>query len=264
MTLKAFYFLIILGFIFSPVDSRAQEIHLNDQTYLLLQKIAAEPQNLEAKMDLAYLFSEGREYDRAIKLYEEVLTQQSANHRALNELCYLYTFVREQDKAIEACQKLTQNFANSYLSFDNLGLSYYKFGDTLKALQTFKKALELAPNSWVVKYHIGQSLLALKDFELAKDYFSKALEGSFESPDDQAIFYYGLYEAERELKDYKAAYAAILKTYRLSQNPLYLGRVIKTYMKWHEVWFFFGIGFCVLMMSQYLGKRLNRFLRNED
>ncbi len=253
-----------LGFGLAATSVFAAELHLNEQTQALLQKVALEPQNAQAKMDLAFLFSEGKEWARAIALYEEVLAVQSQDHRALNELCYLYTLTREQQKAYEFCEKLTRIVPDAYLSFDNLGLSYYNFGDFFLALQAFDHAQTLAPESWGVKYHMGQSILALQDFDLARDYFLQHLREPFANPEDQAIFYFGLYEAEKALQNHQAAHAAILQTYQLSQNPLYLGRVVKSYMKWHEVWFFFGFGLVILSFCQYLGKRLNRFLRNED
>lgn len=253
-----------LSFGLLTASASAADLQLNEPTQALLQKIALEPQNADAKMDLAFLFSEGKEWARAIALYEEVWSAQNQNHRALNELCYLYTLTRQQQKAYEFCAKLTQNAPSAYLSFDNLGLSYYSFGDFFLALQAFEKARTLAPEAWGVKYHIGQSVLALQDFALARDYFLNHLREPFTNPEDQAIFYFGLYEAQKGLKNHKEAHAAILQTYRLSQNPLYLGRVVKSYMKWHEVWFFFGLGLVVLAFSQYLGKRLNRFLRYED
>ena len=255
-----FFFYLFLG----SSSTLAQEIHLNEQTQALLQILETEPQNTAAKMDLAYLFSEGKEWARAIALYQEVLVSQAKNQRALNELCYLYTLTREQQKAYEICGQLVQFYPESYLSFDNLGLSYYNFGDFFLALQAFAEAQVLAPESWVVKYHIGQGVLALQDYQLARDYFIKKLAQPFANAEDKAIFYFGLYEAEKALKHHKEAHAAILQTYQLSQNPLYLGRVIKSYMKWHEIWFFFTFGLVILVASQYLGKRLNRFLRNED
>lgn len=264
MNLKLRIEFFLLCFTLATTNLHAQTIHLNEQTQTLLQKVANEPQNAVAKMDLAFLFSEGKEFARAIALYDEALKAQPQNQRALNELCYLYTLTGQQQKAYELCEKLTQVLPEAHLSFDNLGLAYYRFGDFFSALRAFDRALTLAPEAWGVKYHIGQSVLALRDFALARDYFLKNLAATFVNPEDQAIFYFGLYEAEKGLHHHQAAHAAILQTYRLSKNPLYLGRVIKSYMKWHEVWFFFGLGLVILVFCQYLGKRLNRFLRNED
>lgn len=255
----AILFLVIL---MSPAVY-AQSLNLNAEVLPLIQKISENPDDVQSQLQLAYLYSEGREHQRALEIYESVLQKYPENKVALNEVCYLYTFIHNKEKAYNACQNLTKKMSESYLSFDNLGLSYYSFGDIFWAIPQFDKAQLMAPEAMVVKNHWGMTLLALKDYELARDYFTRVLAIDNVTSEDKAFFYYGLYEAEKALKNWPQAFEAIWQTYQLSQNPLYLGRVVKTFMKWHEVWFFFGVGFILLGLSQYFGKRLNRFLRNE-
>lgn len=253
----SFLFLLFLAV---PV----QALNLNEAARELYQKLESEPSNLNVKMDLAYLFSEGLEYERAVELYEEVIEVAPENLRALNELCYLHTFMRVKDKAFLRCEELARRQPDKMLVYDNLGLSYFKFGEHRLALKAFLKAYELQPSALLVKNHLGMTFLAMQENVLARESYVKWLDAAGQgSKEEKALLYYGLYQAERNLKNYDKAYQAIAKTYELSENPLYLGKMIVVFMKAHEFWFFLLVSAVFLWGCRYLGQRLNRFLKNE-
>lgn len=237
--------------------------NLNAEYRRLQAEIESHPDDAGRKMDLAYLFSQGMEFDRAIALYEEVAANDAANLRAWVELCALRTTVRDAAAAETACSRAVALAPDDALLRDNLGLSYFKFGDFRRSLKPFLEALALNPRATLVKTHIAQAFLALREPRAAKDDYEEILSGEGLSDDEKALIHYGIFLSDKSLKDYDHAFTAILETYKLSANPLYLGKVITTFMLRHQVAFFFLIGGIVLAAAGYLGKRLNRFLKNE-
>lgn len=259
-----FRFGVFLLVVLLSFGASAQSLKLNDRFAKVQEALQKDPDNLNLKMEMAYLFSEGREPLRAIEIYKEVVQKDAQNLRALNELCYLYTFTRQKDLAYATCKKVVEVDGSSALAWDNLGLSHFKFGDLRDAFAPFVAASELSPNSELPRIHMGNVLLALQEYDLAVLLFEKALQGAKVGAQEKALLHYGLYKAYRGTSNYEAAYANIKKTYEFSQNPLYLGKMTSTFMKVHEPWFFLGIGLMILWGCHYLGKRLNRFLKNED
>lgn len=256
-------FLLTL-FLFAPASAISQSVKLNDEYRRLQSEIEARPEDLNLKMDLAYLFSQGLEFSRAIALYEEAAGKDPANLRAWTELCALRTFVRDEAGAYAACSKAVDLAPEQALMHDNLGLSLFKFGKFRQSLKPFLNALALNPEATLVKTHVAQVFLALNEPEAAKAYYEEILAGNELSMEDRSLIHYGIYLADRESKDYDHAFTAILETYKLSANPLYLGKIATTFMLKYQRTFFVIIGGGVLTVAGYLGKRLNRFLKNED
>lgn len=253
------FLLLALLFTAFPVSSQ----NLNAEYQRLQAGLLARPDDLGLKMDLAYLFSEGREIGRAIELYEEVIKKDPGSLRAWTELCALQTEVRQGGRAETACLKAVELAPLDPLMADNLGLSYFKFGKFRQSLKPFLAALALNPKATLVRTHVAQAFLALREPLAAKAVYEEILVSSGISDEERALAHYGIFLADKGLKDYDHAFTAILETYKLSANPLYLGKVVTTFMLRYQAAFFFLIGGIVLMASAYLGKRLNRFLKNE-
>jgi tetratricopeptide (TPR) repeat protein len=256
-----FFFLLFFGF---DRALAAQSVNLNAEYRRLQAEIESRPDDLGVKMDLAYLFSQGLEFARSIALYEEVTAKDPANLRAWVELCALRTMVRDAAKAEGACSKAVDLAPDDALMHDNLGLSYFKFGNFRQSLKPFLEALTLNPRATLAKTHVAQAFLALREPRTAKTYYEEILAEGGLSDDEKALIHYGIFLADKALKDDDHAFTAILETYKLSANPLYLGKVVATFMRRHQGVFFFLIGGIILSAAGYLGKRLNRFLKNED
>lgn len=244
--------------------SPAYAQNLNDEYARLTAAIEKNPGDLNLKMDLAYLFSQGREEKRAIEIYESVIQKEPANLRATIEICALGTSVRAQDKALKACRDAASLAPQNPLMHDNLGLSHFKFGKYRQALKPFLDALALDPKSILIRTHLAQTYLALGEYAVARKVFEDLSEGKDLKNDEKFLVYYGLYLANHGMKRDEDAFTAIRETYKYSNNPLFLIKVIKAYMAAHRVVFFLAFGFVLLAGARYLGERLNRFLKNED
>ena len=244
--------------------SPSQAQNLNDEYARLTAVIEKKPDDLGLQMDLAYLFSQGREEARAIKIYGAVLQKEPDNLRATIELCALYTAVRNQEKAPKACERAVKLAPQNPLMHDNLGLSYFKFGKYRRALKPFLDALALDPKSILIRTHLAQTYLALGEFLVARSVFKNLSVAPELKNEEKFLVFYGLYLANRGLNDDEDAFTAIRETYKYSDNPLFLTKVMAAYMAAHQAVFFFIFGFILLFGTKYFGERLNRFLKNED
>lgn len=266
--MKILAFLVLL-FVFSEQVFAQQPVFDLKQKYQEVQeKLATDPDNINLQMDLAYLLAEVKKIPDAVQIYKNVFAKHPQNKRAVVELCSLLTMLRQQTEALHYCTAWTQIDSTSFLAFDNLGLSYFRFGNYHQALKNFTQALVLNPNSLLVKNHLGQTYLALKQNEIAIEYLQKVIEQELQQPvpsaTELAYLYHSLYVAFKNTKKYEEAYDAISRTHSLSQDGMFLGKRISAYMAKHQLAFFFLGGFIVLLASYYFGKRLNRFLKNED
>lgn len=261
--MRCVQFIFFLSLFFCSFLVQAQKFDLNDKYIKIEQALQKDPDNLSLLMDKAYLFSQGLEFDRALALYQKVLQKDPKNKRAVNELCVLYTQMGQKEQAKQFCEKMVALSPESHLSHDNLGLSYFKLGEYQKALKPFVTALILQPESHLIRYHIVQVFMALEEFSLAEAHLLELAKDQKASLQTQALVHHGLYLVQTRLKKYDLAYASIKKTYDLSQNSLFFGKMISAYVRAHQVLSFFVASLALLGLCHYLGKRLNRFLKNE-
>lgn len=236
---------------------------LNDRYLELQDRLTKEPNNLNLQMDLAFLFSQGLEFQRAIEIYENVTKTDPVNQRAWVELCALKTQLQDRVGAQTACESVIRIAPNEAWAHDNLGLMHFKLGQYEKSLKPFLKALALDQSHSLVLVHFAQSLMALNQFETARDILMRVSQRSTVAQQDAELIHHTLYQANRKLKRHQDAYESILQTWRISGNDIYLGKVVSGWMKANEMATFGVVALIVLGLSQYFGKRINRFLKNE-
>ncbi len=264
MVLKnSIHFVIFLFCLMCSTASFASP-NINDAYIALEQKLAQNPSDIQTKLELAFVFTQGFEYERAAKLYEEIIAAGGDNFAIQTELCFLYTELNRADRARTACTKVIELRPDQSLSYDNLGLSLLKLGRPAEAAKPFLQALALDKTSVAITYHFAQSLMSLGEFATARDILEGVLENPQISDTDKGLVNHGLYLVYDRLKDYPKAYEAIKRTSALSQNTLFLGKLVLAYIKAHQVVFFVLVSGIVLSVCRYLGERLNRFLKNEQ
>jgi tetratricopeptide (TPR) repeat protein len=256
---KSIIFLLLFISAF-PVQAK---FNLNDEYLKIEAKLQVDPDNSNLLMDKAYIFTQGLEFDRAIQIYEQVLKKDEENLRAANELCIIYTQKGNKQKAYPVCELLTKLAPDNYLHHDNLGLSYFRLGDYHLALQAFTQAIKIESSSILTQYHLGQTFLALHEYQLTIDLFNQLLKQTDANLELKSLLNHGLYIAFDAIRDYPQALIAMRNVYDFSNNPLFVGKMVKAYIKANELLFFILISAMLLWFCHYLGKRLNRFLKNE-
>ncbi|MGB4873242.1 MAG: tetratricopeptide repeat protein, partial [Candidatus Promineifilaceae bacterium] len=112
-----------------------------------------EPDDLSILMNMAWLYRQANDPEKAVEIYNQVITQDSNFLEAYKELAKVFTDLKQYSDAVIAYQnwiRLAPNEAGAYLSLGWLYIAQESFED---AAETFEKALTLAPNS--IDDHLG-------------------------------------------------------------------------------------------------------------
>ncbi|MBK6328289.1 MAG: protein kinase [Chloroflexi bacterium] len=112
-----------------------------------------EPDDLSILMNMAWLYRQANDPEKAVEIYNQVITQDSNFLEAYKELAKVFTELKQYSDAVIAYQnwiRLAPNEAGAYLSLGWLYIAQESFED---AAETFEKALTLAPNS--IDDHLG-------------------------------------------------------------------------------------------------------------
>ncbi|MBP6472321.1 MAG: tetratricopeptide repeat protein [Chloroflexi bacterium] len=112
-----------------------------------------EPDDLGILMNMAWLYRQANDPEKAVEIYNQVITQDSNFLEAYKELAKVFTELKQYSDAVIAYQnwiRLAPNEAGAYLSLGWLLIAQESFED---AAEMFEKALTLAPNS--IDDHLG-------------------------------------------------------------------------------------------------------------
>lgn len=144
--------------------------------------------------ELAKLYENQGDYDKAISIYEEVLIKEEENTLAANNLAMLLMNYRGDENSLERAAILVESIKDqtgaAYL--DTVGWLYYKQNQTVKAIEVLKRAVELAPDAPELRYHLGMAYMKKGDNDKARVELIAATETESE--------YFGIEEAKATLK----------------------------------------------------------------
>ncbi len=145
--------------------------------------------------ELAKLYENKGEYDKAIGLYEEVLIKEEENILAANNLAMLLMNYRGDADSLKRAGILVEELKgeNSAAYLDTIGWLFYKQDKLEDSIRYLKRAVDLAPKAAELRYHLGMAYLKSGDNSAAKTELLAAIETENE--------YYGFEEAKAALKD---------------------------------------------------------------
>ena len=147
-------------------------------------------------------------YDRAEKLYQEILSRDEEHYEALLGLSHIQMYKHEYLKAIMSLSKITETYPYEKDPFFSLGVSYLSIGQMEKGQEALKQAYELSPESFEIMQAYTEILLYQEEFEEVEDILSSEIEEGLENGQ---IFYLmarakeGLEEFEEALEFYQKA-----------------------------------------------------------
>lgn len=135
--------------------------------------------------DLEYIaktYYKRGEYDRAIRVYEELLKKTPHNHDWLISYANCFDLLGKKDEAIKFYKKALHYNKKSIIALSNIATAYYELGNLKKAQNFSTKALELDSknissmiNMGNIFYQNGKYLQALdsyfKAYEIKNDYY---------------------------------------------------------------------------------------------
>ena len=118
----------------------------------------------------------GKEYRRAIELYDEAIRVNPKNAIAYGNRALAHLYLTEYNEAIED-NNIAVNLDPKYAgAFRNRGNAYTELGQHQQALKDYIKAIELDPNDAIAYNNRGISHAKLGQYEQAIQDYDKAIE----------------------------------------------------------------------------------------
>ena len=144
----------------------------------------ADPENLTNYQSLARLYASGKDYPKAVQIYEKALSKQQDFWPAANDLAALLSdhgrTKEDLDRALALAQGALKRRPEEGVVQDTFGWVYYRKGDAKRALEYLQTAQKKLPENPEVNYHLGMALAQDGKKEDAKGYLQKSLAGKGE------------------------------------------------------------------------------------
>ena len=174
----------------------------------------------------------GKEYRRAIELYDEAIRVNPKNAIAYGNRALAHHYLTEYNEAIEdnnIAVSLDPKYAGA---FRNRGAAYAELGNHQQALKDYIKAIELDPNDAIAYNNRGISYCNLKQYEQAIQDYNKAIElnSNYADPyNNRGNSYYDQKQYERAIEDYCKAIELNPKYGRAYRNRALSYRKLKKF-----------------------------------
>ncbi len=190
-------------------SSQGKEEEANQIYEEMLSKLYREsPDNLKIAESLAQFKFQKKDYDTALKIYENILKLNPDYPEAYFWIGYIYEDKGQREKAIEVWKKGLEIAPTHPDILNSLGYIYAEEGINLdEAEDLIKKALEIKPSSPAYLDSLGWVYFKKKDYLKAKEYVEKASQ-SLKDPvilEHLGDIYYCLGETEEAEKIWKEA-----------------------------------------------------------
>ncbi|MBC7938115.1 MAG: tetratricopeptide repeat protein [Rhizobacter sp.] len=170
------------------------------------KSIAFNPDYAAAYLENAAVLLEMRKTDKAKENYIRLHQIQPGNQAAIKELAALYFNYRQYDKAIEFAKKCT-DCANANRI---IGMSYYQQEDYAAAEKALLAALKQDPADAEATYTMGRNYLDMEAYKQAVPWYEKAiaLEGAKSTwMYELALLYYNNNDYKNAVASFKKAAA---------------------------------------------------------
>lgn len=143
---------------------------------LLETVIADQPDNHNARFNLAFAYTEIKQLRKAIEHYEIVVEQQPKLTAARANLSSLLIKQEEYSQAIPHLGVLADAWPNDFETQFFCAHAHLRSGLYEEAIRSYEKALALDSSSVAANLEIGQSLAKLGRFGEAAQYYHRAVE----------------------------------------------------------------------------------------
>jgi tetratricopeptide (TPR) repeat protein len=171
-------------YLFAAAQFKLKEGDVNAAIRLLGQAVKLDTSSAYLKLELVNLLLIKKEDQHALKLVEQVLSQDPDNIQALTLAGGIYQKQNKPDQAVRAYEKaIAQNPTeqNIYLL---LGRIYWNCNDLENAERVFRQMTRIIPDSYAAFYFFGKVLSAEGKLEAAESALLRSLEleSSLEEP----------------------------------------------------------------------------------
>jgi len=125
---------------------------------------------------LGEVYSQNRDWDKAIEYYEKSIELGPNHSRAYNGIGNVYFAKGEYPKAREYYQKALESNPNYAIYAENIGRCHKQLKEWDQAVIYYKKALELNPRDSVTLSGLGEMLYQMGKNDEAAKYFGEAIK----------------------------------------------------------------------------------------
>lgn len=149
--------------------------------------LSKETHNIRVKNLLAEAYMSQKEHKKAIKLFDEVITELPGHASALNNLAVIYQQQDDLNRALDLARRAQQLAPNSPAFNDTLGWILTESGKPQEGILYLRNAHARVSQNTEIRYHIAVSLEKLGRREEAKTELKSLLDGEIaEFPSKQA------------------------------------------------------------------------------
>lgn len=141
-----------------------------------------EPKNVTLRMTIAGMYEENKQYDEAIKVYEDLNKEFPKEDVLANNLASLISDHRTDKASLDRAYSLVQILKESDLPqyLDTLGWVSYKVGKYDEAANALEKVVQKMPKIAIFQYHLAKVYMAKNDKLRAKEALNIAAAGAAE------------------------------------------------------------------------------------
>jgi len=140
----------------------------------LEKAIALDDHRHEARLHLAAIFDENKEFDKALLHYEHVAEENPENAGLQQRIGYLYLAKNELEKGVTFLLNAAENGMEDPGLYHNLGTALDRLDRTAEAVIYFERVLALEPRNGGTHYNLGMALERLGKTERAIEHYDEA------------------------------------------------------------------------------------------
>jgi tetratricopeptide (TPR) repeat protein len=138
--------------------------------------IAVNPHFFSAYFNKADLLLKNTEYQRAIKIYHDLLSIDKANTRALSSLGNCFQEAGDFQQAVQSYNAAIKIADDYSLAWYGKGLALFRQKKYKLSYESFRKAITLEPDNYDFRIMFAETCIILGNFDKAIAAYSKAAE----------------------------------------------------------------------------------------
>ena len=216
----------------SKADYTSEDV-LEEKIFTMEERLQDEPENFKLAVDIAKLYVERQDFDRAFEYFDWVQENHSVSDssidRALadaNEAHFDYDIVQypegspervgleaERDAfMLENCQERADRYPTMLEFRFELGERLFRTGDVNEAILTFQRTQNSPSHKHRSLCYLGQCFMQRGMYDMALSQFEKAMEGKSTFDDQKKELIYlvaGVYEQQGKHEQAEAHYKSI-------------------------------------------------------
>jgi tetratricopeptide (TPR) repeat protein len=204
---------------------------LPDAFRALAKAIKINPQHFQARVKIADILIQQKEYEDAAAFIKDGLKQDSTNVLLLLQAGRSWYYADSFRRSVQVYKKAEKQIDLPVKHSRIKGIAHYKLNEFEKGLNYLKDAL-VGTDKDYIHYYLGMSYLGLEDTASAADQFDLAIEESYATQ----IPMYCDYRASlhEQAGNWKSAIILYKEAYRRSADPKFLVRLANAYDRWYD------------------------------